>query len=36
MNYDELWAAAGTPNAVFCLKKDDLKNLTNGQVIAVH
>ncbi len=36
MNYDELWAAAGTPNAVFCLKSIDLKNLTDGAVIAIY
>jgi len=36
MNFDELWAAAGTPNAVFCLNKHDLASLTNGQIIAVH
>lgn len=36
LNYDELWAAAGTPNAVFCLKSGDLKSLTNGQVVAIY
>lgn len=33
--FDELWAAAGTPNAVFSLKPDDLKSLTEGKVIDV-
>lgn len=36
MNYDELWAAAGTPNAVFCLSNKDLLSLTNGITIAIH
>ena len=29
--YDVIWAAAGTPFAVFQLKPDDLEPLTNGQ-----
>ena len=28
--YDSIWAAAGTPNAVFELKASDLEPLTNG------
>jgi len=32
----ELWAAAGTPNAVFNLKAKDLQPLTNGTIITVH
>ena len=31
----ELWAAAGTPNAVFMLTPKDLQTLTNGTVIAI-
>lgn len=31
----ELWAAAGTPNAVFSLQATDLVNLTGGKVIKV-
>ena len=30
--YDEIWAAAGTPNAVFRLTPDDLGELTGGRV----
>lgn len=30
-----IWAAAGTPNAVFCLTPADLISLTHGQVAAV-
>jgi prolyl-tRNA editing enzyme YbaK/EbsC (Cys-tRNA(Pro) deacylase) len=30
--YDEIWAAAGTPNAVFRLTPDDLGALTGGRV----
>jgi prolyl-tRNA editing enzyme YbaK/EbsC (Cys-tRNA(Pro) deacylase) len=33
--YDALWAAAGTPNAVFELKPADLVALTGGTVAAV-
>ena len=35
LQFDELWAAAGTPNAVFNLKPKDLEILTNGKVISV-
>jgi prolyl-tRNA editing enzyme YbaK/EbsC (Cys-tRNA(Pro) deacylase) len=31
----ELWAAAGTPNAVFRLTPADLLRMTNGRVVAV-
>jgi prolyl-tRNA editing enzyme YbaK/EbsC (Cys-tRNA(Pro) deacylase) len=30
--FDEIWAAAGTPNAVFRLRPDDLVALTGGEV----
>ena len=30
-NYEVIWAAAGTPNAVFELKAADLPKLTGGQ-----
>ncbi len=33
--YDEIWAAAGSPNTVFRLTPADLKRITGGQVIAV-
>jgi len=33
--YEEIWAAAGTPKAVFKLTPDELLKITNGQVIAV-
>lgn len=32
MQYEFIWAAAGTPNAVFKLTPSDLKTLTSGQV----
>jgi Cys-tRNA(Pro) deacylase len=32
MQYDVIWAAAGTPNAVFELTPDDLQKMTNGRV----
>jgi prolyl-tRNA editing enzyme YbaK/EbsC (Cys-tRNA(Pro) deacylase) len=31
----EIWAAAGTPNAVFRLKPADLVNITSGRVIDI-
>lgn len=33
--YQEVWAAAGTPNAVFCLNPKDLPRMTNGKVISI-
>ena len=35
LQYEEIWAAAGTPQAVFKLTPDELKMITNGRVIAV-
>ena len=35
LQYEEIWAAAGTPHAVFKLTPDDLKLITNGKVISV-
>jgi prolyl-tRNA editing enzyme YbaK/EbsC (Cys-tRNA(Pro) deacylase) len=34
-NYAEIWAAAGTPHAVFRLVPSDLVTMTGGQVIQV-
>jgi prolyl-tRNA editing enzyme YbaK/EbsC (Cys-tRNA(Pro) deacylase) len=34
-SFDQIWAAAGTPNAVFRLNFDDLVQLTGGTVIRV-
>jgi prolyl-tRNA editing enzyme YbaK/EbsC (Cys-tRNA(Pro) deacylase) len=33
--YAEIWAAAGTPNAVFKLTPSDLCKITNGRVVSV-
>jgi prolyl-tRNA editing enzyme YbaK/EbsC (Cys-tRNA(Pro) deacylase) len=33
--FAEIWAAAGTPNAVFKLSPSDLVALTDGRVAAV-
>jgi prolyl-tRNA editing enzyme YbaK/EbsC (Cys-tRNA(Pro) deacylase) len=33
--FDEIWAAAGTPNAVFRLTPSDLVELTGGRTVAV-
>ncbi len=35
LGFDEIWAAAGTPNAVFRLRPGDLARLTGGQVAAI-
>ncbi len=35
LNYSEIWAAAGTPHAVFRLTPEELLRLTGGKVIAV-
>ena len=33
--YEVIWAAAGTPHAVFKLKPDDLLKMTGGKVVAI-
>ena len=35
LQYEEIWAAAGTPNAVFRLRSADLERITGGQVVRV-
>jgi prolyl-tRNA editing enzyme YbaK/EbsC (Cys-tRNA(Pro) deacylase) len=35
LEFQEIWAAAGTPNAVFRLTPSDLVRITAGQVAAV-
>ncbi len=35
LQYEEIWAAAGTPHAVFRLTPAELKMITNGTVISV-
>ena len=35
INYEELWAAAGTPNSVFSLKSNQLLDLTNGKLLDI-
>ena len=35
LQYDEIWAAAGTPRAVFKLTPQELQKITGGQVVAV-
>jgi prolyl-tRNA editing enzyme YbaK/EbsC (Cys-tRNA(Pro) deacylase) len=35
LQYDEVWAAAGTPHAVFRLDPADLERMTGGKVIRV-
>jgi prolyl-tRNA editing enzyme YbaK/EbsC (Cys-tRNA(Pro) deacylase) len=35
LQYDEIWAAAGTPRALFKLTPDELQKITNGQVVSV-
>ena len=35
LQYQTIWAAAGTPNAIFELKTDDLQRMTGGKVVCV-
>lgn len=35
LQYEEIWAAAGNPHAVFKLTPADLKKMTNGKIISV-
>ena len=35
LNHESLWAAAGTPNAVFRLSPSDLVKITGGKVISI-
>jgi prolyl-tRNA editing enzyme YbaK/EbsC (Cys-tRNA(Pro) deacylase) len=35
LTFDSVWAAAGTPNAVFNLRGNDLLEMTNGTVISI-
>ncbi len=35
MQYEEIWAAAGTPSAVFKLTPPDLKKIVDGQVVSI-
>ncbi|GMV32458.1 MAG: prolyl-tRNA editing protein [Chloroflexi bacterium] len=34
-NYQTIWAAAGTPNAIFELKTDDLQKMTGGKAVSI-
>lgn len=35
LKFDKLWAAAGTPFAVFSLPANELENLTGGKVVSI-
>lgn len=35
LRYPTVWAAAGTPNAIFELKTNDLQKMTDGKVVMV-
>ncbi len=35
LQYEEIWAAAGTPHAVFKLTPYELKRITSGMVISI-
>jgi len=35
MKFEVIWAAAGTPNAVFRLSPRDLQKLTNGKIVEI-
>jgi len=36
LKFDSIWAAAGTPNAVFNLRGEDLLTITNGKLVTVN
>ena len=35
LQYQTIWAAAGTPNAIFELRTEDLQKMTNGKIAGV-
>jgi len=35
LQYDDIWAAAGHPKAVFQLTPGDLQNITKGKLVDV-
>lgn len=35
LQFEKIWAAAGTPHAVFCLSPHDLVSLTGGKIITL-
>jgi prolyl-tRNA editing enzyme YbaK/EbsC (Cys-tRNA(Pro) deacylase) len=35
MQYEELWAAAGTPHALFALSPEQLCRITSGQIVSI-
>lgn len=35
LKYEKLWAAAGTPHAVFCLRSSDIANITGGKFVCI-
>ena len=35
LQHEQIWAAAGTPNAVFCLAASELPRLTGGKVVHI-
>ena len=35
LHYEFIWAAAGTPNAIFKLKTSDLQKMTDGKIVRV-
>lgn len=36
LQYDLVWAAAGTPHAVFSIHPEDLEKVTGGQIVQVY
>jgi len=35
LQYDQVWAAAGTPHTVFCLNSSDLVRITDGTIACI-
>jgi prolyl-tRNA editing enzyme YbaK/EbsC (Cys-tRNA(Pro) deacylase) len=35
LKHEKIWAAAGTPNALFCLTPEELRAMTKGRVVSI-
>jgi len=35
LKHEKIWAAAGTPNALFCLTSEELAAMTGGRVVSI-
>lgn len=35
LKFEKLWAAAGTPNAVFCMQSCEIAKITDGKIVCI-